>query len=177
MTVRAVSVCALAVGLLVVSGCATVIDGRTARVKIKSAPSEANVKVQDEEGVVVAETVTPGEVTLKRGRPWLRPAKYQATFEKPGYETTTTPIVTTFNPWTLGNIVVGEGLGAVVDAASGAMWKPKHSTIETALAHSGSPMQGSPYPTEQEPVAPRIHLASAGQSSESSEPQVRNASR
>ena len=136
------------------SGCATVVSGRTADVAVHSVPPEASVTVRDAEGAVVANTVTPGTVTLRRGRSWMRPARYEATFEKPGYEPTVAPIETTFNPWSLANIVAGGGIGIGVDAVTGAMWKPKASAVETTLARvdgeypsGGSPNLGPPQMT------------------------------
>ncbi len=124
----------LAVAVLMSSGCATVISGRTADVAIDSSPREADVTVVDHQGTVVARTITPGQVKLKRGRKWLRPAKYQAVFEKPGYETTHAPIDSKFNPWAIGNLALGGGLGVGVDLATGAVWRPKSDRIERSLA-------------------------------------------
>lgn len=150
--------------LVVAAGCATVMNGRTADVTLRSVPSEADVTVRDHNGSVVAQTTTPGKVTLKRGRSWLRPAKYSATFEKPGYQTTEAPLDAKLNPWLLGNVVLGGPVGLGVDAASGALWTPKSTEVEHALVmnqHPGSPVDEYG-PAEGQP-APRIQMASAHQ--------------
>lgn len=116
------------------AGCATVISGRTADVAVNSEPSDARVTVRDTKGVVVAKTNTPGSVTLKRNRKWLLPARYEATFEKEGFVPSVLPIEPTLNPWAIGNVAIGGGLGVGVDAVTGAIWKPKKSSIETMLA-------------------------------------------
>lgn len=125
--------------LVVSSGCATAVNGRTANVKLKTSPPDALVTVRDEEGIVVAQTVTPGQVELKRNRSWLRPARYTATIEREGYRPIETELKSTLNPWLVGNIVLGGPLGLGVDAASGAMWRPKHADIDLPMAQLGQP--------------------------------------
>ncbi|QDT68448.1 hypothetical protein MalM25_13700 [Planctomycetes bacterium MalM25] len=127
----------LLLSCLLSCGCATVMNGRNAEVAIESMPPGAHVDVRDHEGRVVAQTVTPGSVTLKRGRTWLRPASYVATFSKPGYQPTEAPIFSKLNPWIAGNVLIGGGLGIGVDAVTGALWRPQHSTIGTTLAAAG----------------------------------------
>ena len=116
------------------SGCATVISGREAEVSFLTDPPGADVTVRNEKGTIVAKTTTPGSVKLRRGRTWGRPAKYLARFDKPGYQPTEAEIPSKLNPWVLGNLALGGGLGAGVDLATGAMWRPKESTIERGLA-------------------------------------------
>lgn len=119
-------------------GCATVVTGRHAEVSVESMPPGAHVAVRDHEGRVVAQTVTPGSVTLRRGRSWMRPASYVATFSKPGYQVTEAPIHSNnFNPWIAGNVLIGGGLGLGVDAVTGALWRPQSSTVATTLAAAG----------------------------------------
>ena len=97
-------------------------------------------------------------MSLKRGRKWLKPAKYTATFEKPGYVPAEAPLDLKFNPWTLGNIVLGGPIGLGVDAASGALWRPKSSTVEQSLAAAGPPP--SYVPVGEDPTA-GVQMASA----------------
>lgn len=147
-----------------VTGCATIVSGRTAEVALRSDPPEANVTVRDHEGQVVAQTITPGEVTLKRGRTWLRPAQYNATFEKPGYETTRAPLYSKFNPWVLGNIVLGGPFGLGVDLTSGSMWRPKSPTVERTLAQAGAAPPTTPYePAPTTTPTPTVQMASAAE--------------
>lgn len=128
--------CWLSVSLLGL-GCATVVTGRHAEIAVESMPPGAQVAVRDHEGRVVAQTVTPGSVTLKRGRSWLRPASYVATFSMPGYQPTAAPIHSKLNPWIAGNLFIGGGLGIGVDAVTGALWRPQSSTVATTLASAG----------------------------------------
>jgi hypothetical protein len=142
-----------------VAGCATIVSGRTAEVKLNSTPPEANVVVYDHEGNAVAQTMTPGKVLLKRGRPWLRPARYTAAFSKEGYASVETPINTKFNPWSLGNIVLGGPIGVGVDAVSGALWRPTDATIEQTLAADN----GGAYTSDLELTGAEEELAMPGQ--------------
>jgi hypothetical protein len=147
--------------LTLCSGCATIVNGRSADITLQSTPSAAAVTVRDDQGVVIAQTTTPGKVTLKRSQKFLRPARYTATFEKPGYVSTETPIQPKVNPWVLGNIVLGGPLGLGVDAVSGALWRPADKTIDQALAAAESP---EPWKPPYDPAAPAdeaIRTASA----------------
>ncbi|MEO0530602.1 MAG: hypothetical protein AAF266_08500 [Planctomycetota bacterium] len=131
---RVAITCALAALLVTLPGCATVVNGRTADVNLKTSPPNALVTIRDAEGVVVAQTVTPGQVELKRNGSWLRPAKYTATIEREGCYPIETELKSKLNPWLLGNVVLGGPIGLGVDAATGAMWRPKHADIELPLA-------------------------------------------
>lgn len=125
--------------LVVLPGCASIMDGRTADVTLRSTPSDAQVTVRDAQGVVVAQTTTPGEVKLKRNRSWLRPARYTATFEKEGFEPTESALNSKLNPWLVGNVILGGPIGLGVDAATGAIWRPQHSSVELPLVQVGRP--------------------------------------
>lgn len=126
----------------VLTGSVTIVSGPNATVALRSEPAGANVTVRNHEGAVVAQTVTPAEVSLKRSRKWAKPASYTARFEMPGYASTETPIETHVNPWVIGNIVLGGPIGLVADAASGAMYRPKQS--EVALALTPAPAYNAP---------------------------------
>ena len=121
------------------SGCATIISGRHADVAIQSNPSDAHITVRDRRGMPVAEATTPAIVPLKRGDGFFRKARYTATIEKPGYESTQVTIDSKLNPWVAGNLVFGGVAGMVVDPFTGAMWKPKPSEIQLELAPLGGP--------------------------------------
>jgi hypothetical protein len=134
---------------LVTSGCASIISGRTATVKIDSRPSDAAVVIHDKQGHEVLTTHTPATVELRRKEGWFWPAKYTATIEKPGYQPTTVPIVSTLNPWVLGNVVIGGPIGLAVDTATGAGWKPKVASIQPDL----EPMYTAQLPADTSPAA------------------------
>lgn len=143
------------------AGCATVVSGRTSQVALRSNPPQARVTVHDLEGNVVAQTMTPGVVELKRGRSWLRPAAYNATFEKPGYQASRAPIRSKFNPWAIGNLALGGGLGMGVDLATGAVWQPKLSTIDQSLARVDSRYGNGQSLASDHPNAHPVQMANA----------------
>jgi hypothetical protein len=124
---------ALVLSSLALAGCASLVSGRRADVTVHSNPPNAAVVVHDKHGQTVAQTTTPGVVSLKRGDGPFRRAKYTATIAKPGYQTAQVPIGSSLNPWTAGNIVFGGVPGLVVDPYTGAMWKPKPSEISLNL--------------------------------------------
>lgn len=118
------SVCAcLSAGMLIsLVGCASVVSGRRADVAINSYPQHAHVVVRNHHGETVAEADTPAVVSLKRGDGFLKPARYTATIEAPGYAPSQVAIDPKLNPWIFGNVIFGGLVGAVVDPATGAMW-------------------------------------------------------
>jgi hypothetical protein len=124
---------ALVLSSLAAAGCASIISGRHADVIIESSPPDAAVVVHDKHGQMVAQTTTPGVVSLKRGDGPFRRAKYTATIAKPGFQTAQVPINSSVNWWTAGNVVVGGVPGLVIDPYTGAMWKPNPSEISLNL--------------------------------------------
>jgi hypothetical protein len=97
---RSFHVPAIVLGLLASAGCASIVSGRRADVTVKSNPPNAAVVVHDKHGQMVAQTTTPGVVSLKRGDGPFRRAKYTATIAKSGYQTASAPIGSSLNPWT-----------------------------------------------------------------------------
>ena len=125
----------LAVAPLGVSGCASIISGRSVEVPINTTPSAAHVTVSNDQGELVAQAQTPAVVTLKRGRGFLRkPPRYLATIEKQGHQTHEVEINPTVNPWVAGNIALGGVIGLVADSATGAMWRMSPGEIDCTLA-------------------------------------------
>jgi hypothetical protein len=144
------------------TGCASIISGRSADVAIDSYPSNAHVIIHDNDGRQVASLNTPGVVSLKRNRRYFLPARYMATVEAPGFAPAEVPIRYTVNPWIIGNVVVGGIPGLIVDNATGAAWKPKESEIHSQLAPLGGPDQGMMYsanPPSQGSAQPPQYVA------------------
>jgi uncharacterized protein YceK len=135
--------------VVVLSGCASIISGRTASVQINSNPSHADVVIHDKHGREVLTTHTPATVELKRKDRLLWPARYTATIRKPGYQTAKVPIRSTVNPWVLGNVVFGGIPGLVVDSATGAGWKPQVASIQRDLEPIYTAQHESAAETEQ----------------------------
>jgi hypothetical protein len=155
--------------LFMASGCASIISGRTAQVKIDSNPRRANVSVRDHEGMEVAAATTPATVSLKRGRTWLRPARYTASISKPGYEIAEVPIRSTLNPWVVGNIAAGGVVGLAVDGTTGAGWKPNPNEIVQQLQPITDPMEGE-VESEAELAAAEVPIEHETKTKKRSEP-------
>ena len=119
---RTVCLCVCAAALAANAGCASVMSGRHAQVAFSSNPEHAHVVVKNRHGETVAEAETPTVVSLKRGDGFLRPARYTATIQSPGYETTKVAIDPKMNPWVFGNVLFGGLIGVFVDPVTGAMW-------------------------------------------------------
>jgi uncharacterized protein YceK len=154
---------AVVLTVCLLSGCASIISGRTADVAIDSYPSNAHVVIHDNDGRQVATLTTPGVASLKRNRRYFLPARYTATIEAPGYAPTEVPIRYTVNPWIAGNIVIGGVPGLIVDNATGAAWKPKEPEIHRQLAPLSGPDQGAMYsanpPVPQDSAQSPQHVA------------------
>jgi hypothetical protein len=135
--------------LLSLAGCASLVSGRHAEVTINSNPPNAHVVIHNQRGQEVASVHTPGTVALKRKDRFIFPARYTATIHAPGYQPAQVPIRSTVNPWVLGNIVVGGIPGLVIDNATGAAWKPRHSEIFAELTPTYTARQHETYSSAQ----------------------------
>lgn len=100
----------LAASLLVLTGCATIVDGKSQAVTIQSTPEGATVSI---DGNAVG--VTP--VTL----PLERKDGQVLRVTKDGYTPYEAPLTTQINGWFFGNILIGGFLGSTTDGVSGAM--------------------------------------------------------
>lgn len=148
------------------AGCASIMSGRHAEVTIDSYPSNAHVVVRDRRGKEVASVNTPGKVTLKRKERIIFPARYTASIEAPGYQGAEVPIRSTVNPWVLGNVVVGGIPGLAIDNVTGAVWKPRESTIYQQLTPVYTAQQTQPQASEPSPHMAAVPGASPVSQSE-----------
>ena len=144
----------IAAAIVFCGGCASIMSGRHAEVAFDSYPQDAQVVVRDRRGQEVASVRTPGKVTLKRKERIILPARYTASIEAPGYRGEQVPIRSTVNPWIVGNVVFGGIAGLAIDNVTGAVWKPRDSSIYRQLAPVYSAHE-SPWlqATQQMPLA------------------------
>ncbi|MGB3184146.1 MAG: PEGA domain-containing protein [Cyclobacteriaceae bacterium] len=127
---------ALAVTLLLVPGCATIISGPNQKVSFDSQPTGATIYLDDKE---IGQT--PSVFTLaRRGRfESERPAKksYEVRIELDGYEAYEMTIDRKLNAWLFGNILVlGGVIGVAIDASNGSMYKLSPKEIDTQFNSS-----------------------------------------
>lgn len=105
----ATAACCLSLG-----ACATVIKGSSESVAITTPPTTgATCNLTSSQGTWTV--VTPGVATVQRSKD-----NVAIHCTKPGWQDAAAVIPSTFNGWTLGNILIGGLIGAGVDAATGA---------------------------------------------------------
>lgn len=116
------SLFAIAAVVLMSSGCATVVSKKQYAVNIDNQPGPTYYQVYNRKNELVSQGITPQQVTLDaKSAPFVR-AKYSVVMAGTGSATQTQTVKAGFDPWTIGNIAIGGGLGAIVDGASGAMF-------------------------------------------------------
>lgn len=117
---------AIGTGLVVCSGCASIVSKSSYPVTINSQPSGATVTIKNNQGTIVQRTTTPSSVMLKASDRYFRPANYSFEFEKNGYGSANDRLSASMDGWYIGNILLG-GFGLigflVIDPATGAMYK------------------------------------------------------
>lgn len=105
---------AIAAISIALSGCATIVDGSTQSVSISTAPVQgAACTLTNSEGTWYV--TSPGNAVVHKTKNDLR-----VTCKKDGFQEGSQVAVSKFGGATFGNIVAGGGVGALVDAASGA---------------------------------------------------------
>lgn len=115
MIKNALGFCAVAVVGLQLSACASIIKGSTASVAITTPPVQgATCVLSSPEGNW--QITSPSSVTISRSK-----HDVQVRCTKEGYQDAAAVIPSTFEGWTLGNLIFGGVVGVGVDAATGAL--------------------------------------------------------
>jgi hypothetical protein len=105
------------------TGCASIISGKTDMVKFNSIPVGTEFAIKDENGKAVHHGSTPATVNLERGNGYFDGQTYEVDFSASGYQNKPYKLDTTMNGWYFGNLIFGGVLGLlVIDPATGAMW-------------------------------------------------------
>jgi len=112
--------------MMLISGCATIVDGRTQEVTFQTSPEGATVSV---DGRIMGRT--PLTVRLDRK------GHQSALITKPGYRTETRRLTSLVNGWFWGNIPLGIIPGMLVDSFSGAVNElyPSQYFVTLGLQH------------------------------------------
>ena len=92
---------------LALTGCASIMSGSTQTLTFKSVPDTANIVITNKLGEKIHTGSTPATVTLKRGNGYFKPASYDVTFSKEGYQHKTVHVTAKMNGWYIANIVFG----------------------------------------------------------------------
>lgn len=104
-----------AMGLIGLSGCASIIDGTSQQIAINTSPSGATCALYRQGERIGTVSPTPGAYLVKKN-------KYDITImcAKQGYDLATYRNHSGMTGTSFGNIILGGGVGAIVDSASGA---------------------------------------------------------
>ncbi|MFD2262599.1 hypothetical protein ACFSM5_06845 [Lacibacterium aquatile] len=101
--------------LIALSGCATIVEGTSQSVLVKTEPAEAKCEVSKNGSVLAVANPTPASVVLSKSKDDL-----QVNCQKTGYRNADGKLTSSFQAMTLGNILLGGVVGAVIDQGSGA---------------------------------------------------------
>jgi len=148
---KSICISLLTAAAVMVSGCATIINGRTERVEIASDPPGATAKV---DGIPIG--TTPTSIDLKRDNP------HSVTIEKDGYVTAEESIEQGTSWWLAGNILLGGLIGLFVDYSTGAAHTLKPESMTPVLVASAHP-QSSAVPIAQATPATEPQAATTAQ--------------
>ena len=96
-------------------GCATVINGSNQNITVSTSPAGAQCAVDRAGTRLGMINPTPGSLRIDKSKNDLT-----VTCEKDGFRTATVLQTASFGGATFGNILLGGGVGFIVDAASGA---------------------------------------------------------
>ena len=117
---RALAASAVVFGL---SGCASIFNGQTQVVTIRSAPEGAGVAVTNRAGEKIHTGTAPVTLTLKRGAGYFKTETYTVLLTKEGFAGKELTITGTVSGWYIGNILFGGLIGMLaVDPVTGGMY-------------------------------------------------------
>ncbi len=133
------------------SACATIVNGTSQSVTVSTTPPAATCTLDRVGARIGAVAQTPGSVRLDKSKNNL-----SVTCSKPGYQTATVVREPSFSSWTLGNLVAGGVIGAVVDASSGANYEYPGDIRLDLVANATAPLpplalQAAPAESDSEP--------------------------
>lgn len=108
--------CTVALSVLL-SGCATIVEGSDQTVYFDTDPSGAKCSISRKgEGMLYPSITTPASLEITKDKDEL-----VVKCEKDGYKDAIIYTDSNFQGWTMGNLIFGGIIGLGVDAASGAM--------------------------------------------------------
>jgi uncharacterized protein YceK len=137
-----------AVFVTTLSGCASIINGPTQSVNIRSTPEGAAVSVTNKAGEKVHTGTAPLTVVLKRSAGYFKPEVYTVAFAKDGFAPKQVVITGTMSGWFIGNILFGGIIGMLaVDPVTGSIYVLPDvvgETLEMTPAKTSEKSQGVP---------------------------------
>ena len=132
VTRHSLVLCSLAVALIA-TGCSSVIEGTSQTLSFDSNPSGAECTL-NRNGMVIGSVRTPGGLTVKKTKHDIN-----LLCHKDGYQDATAFIKSDVAGATVGNIILGGGIGWAIDSASGADNKySEHTTVTLVPLPTGT---------------------------------------
>jgi hypothetical protein len=115
------TIAAIAAFGVALSGCASIIKGTTQQIAITTPPTEgATCVLSSRQGNWTV--VSPGVAKVNKSKEDI-----QVRCTKTGWKDATATIPSSFEGWTLGNILIGGVIGVGVDASTGAINEYPHA--------------------------------------------------
>ncbi|WP_372881389.1 hypothetical protein [Psychromonas sp.] len=136
---------AVALSLVLLSGCSSIVSDSKYSVAIASSPSEANFTLKNRKGLTIHSGRTPTSISLNASSGFFKGETYTLVLNKEGYEEKTVEINSSVDGWYFGNILFGGLIGLlIVDPATGAMFKlPERSDTSLDLKIASENKDGS----------------------------------
>ncbi len=138
----------VAVLLIFLTGCASIVGQSVFPVTINSNPSEAKITVTDEHGIQMFNGTTPTTVVLTAGESYFHAKSYTIKFSKFGFGDQITVVKADIDGWYFGNILFGGLIGLlIVDPITGKMWKLPAQAFGNLSALGATPAEAQPSPS------------------------------
>lgn len=119
----------------ILSACSSIVEGTSQTISVNTTPPGADCKIHRNGAVIAQASPTPAGVTIQKTKHNLN-----VICEKPGYQKTEYAVKSDVAGATVGNIILGGGIGWAIDSASGADNKYQDVlNIALAPAEGGAP--------------------------------------
>ena len=133
--------------LFALAGCASIFNGQTQPVTIRSQPDGAIIVVTNRAGESIHTGTAPATLTLKRGAGYFKSETYTVVLKKEGFADREMTITGSLSGWYIGNILFGGLIGMLaIDPATGGMYTFPESVTGTLDAAAGTKTSRSEQP-------------------------------
>ena len=124
--------------LILVSACASIVNGSTQKIAISSQPAGATIRIYDQTDSEIWDSTTPNSTELKRGNGFFTGNKYRIEISKEGYQTEVVELKSQLNGWYIGgNFLFGGLIGwLIVDPMTGAMWALSPGDVDVRMSEA-----------------------------------------
>lgn len=120
---------------LMLTGCATIVNGERQEFRVISEPSGSAVFVDG-----FHRGITPTIVEMKRNQ------SHAVTVERPGYKPYRTTVDRSFTGWIFGNLAFGGIIGLFIDLSTGATYEFSPDSLHVVFPPVAHGQEGSPAP-------------------------------